>query len=71
MARLRRRVVMTRRIPIRFVETTTRAQTRQVMADMLTPELIARGFRLSPSRKVWNDDQTKILAYEYDITALI
>lgn len=71
MARLRRQVVATRRIAVRYTETPTRILCRQVAAEMLTEEMIERGFKVSPSRPVWNDDESEVTHWEYDITALI
>jgi uncharacterized lipoprotein YajG len=71
MARLRRRVILTRRIATRFVETDTRKLCRQLMADMLTPELIARGFKVSAARPIYDTGDTELIGYSYDITALI
>lgn len=39
MPRLKRRVVSSRRVSVRFVETRTRAQTRQVMHELLATQL--------------------------------
>jgi hypothetical protein len=54
MPRLRRLVVSSRRVSVRFVETKTRAQTRQVMDELLTSmidkwrtELQAHGITLT------------------------
>ena len=39
MARLRRRVVTSRRVPVRFVETRTRKQTREYMDELLAQKI--------------------------------
>lgn len=39
MARLRRRVVTSRRVSVRFVETRTRKQTREYMDELLTQKI--------------------------------
>lgn len=71
MARLRRVVVTSRRVSVRYVETTTRKSTREIMRDMLTEDMIARGFRLSAATPVYDMSGTILLGYRYDVTALI
>lgn len=83
MPRLRRRVVSTRRVSVRFVETQTRQQARQAMEEYLsaelernglrlTPEQIAaRSFRIGPAEPVYDFGDTTLLGYRYDITALV
>jgi len=41
------------------------------MEEMLTPEMVERGFRVSASRKVYDETDCEIYYYAYDITALI
>ena len=71
MARLRRVVVATRKLAIRYTETNTRAKCRQFMDEMLTDDMVKRGFKISASRKVYDDLDCEIYYYTYDITALI
>jgi len=71
MARLRRTVVATRKLAIRYNDNNTRAKCRQFMEEMLTPEMVERGFRVSASRKVYDETDCEIYYYAYDITALI
>ncbi len=84
MSRLRRRVVATRRIAIRYTDTKTRTQCRQIMdgalaaiitaqkAQGVTDETLERiALRISTSRKVYDDMDCEIFYYEYDVTALI
>lgn len=69
MARLRRKPVRTIRVSIRHTDTPTREKCRRVAQALITPELAERGFRLSSSREVCHGHE--VIAYEYDITALI
>ena len=71
MPRLRRRVVATRKVAVRHTETPTRTLCKRTMDEMLSDEMLKRGFRVSTSRPVWNDLETEVLYWEYDITALI
>lgn len=41
------------------------------MHDMLTEDMIARGFRVSSAAPVHDTTGTILLGYRYDITALI
>jgi len=71
MARLRRRTILTRRVSVRYTETNTRALCRRIMDDMLTPDMIQRGFRVSHAQPIYDDLGTELLGYKYDVTALI
>jgi len=71
MARLRRVVVATRKLAIRYNENNTRAKCKRFMEEMLTEEMVERGFKVSASRPVWNDLRTEVTHYKYDITALL
>jgi hypothetical protein len=41
------------------------------MDDMLTPDMIQRGFRVSHAQPIYDDLGTELLGYKYDVTALI
>lgn len=85
MARIRRVVVATYRVPIRHVETTTRRKCKSTIQEaaeryvtrafaeegiFLTPEDIhERGIRLSTAREWCHGHE--VIGYEIDITALV
>ena len=90
MPRLRRRVISSRRISVRYVESATREQTRQHMRELLaatvekwraqlaeqgitlTDEMIeARRLRVGPAQPVHDELGTTLLAYRYELTALL
>ena len=71
MPRLRRVTVATRRVSVRYTETNTRQLCRRLMDELLTDDMLRRGFRISSARPIWNDLRTEPLYYEYDVTALV
>jgi len=71
MPRLRRAIVATRRVSVRYTETNTRQLCRRLMEELLTDDMLQRGFRISSARPIWNDLGTEPLYYEYNVTALI
>jgi len=79
MARLKRRVVATYRVAVRYSDTTTRTQCREVVnakilkqESAMDPDIAQRlAFRVSSSRKEYDDLECELFSYVYDVTALI
>jgi len=71
MARLRRRTVATLRVPVRFVETDTRAKCRAAIETGLPEDWQNRGIIVRYAGEYWDISRTELLGYKYDVTALI